>query len=88
MDKVSIVINNYNYASYLNFALDSALSQTYHNCEVIVVDDGSTDSSRRIIESNGDRVEALYKRNGGQASAFNLVSCMLSTQEKAFFCSK
>jgi glycosyltransferase involved in cell wall biosynthesis len=47
--KVSIIINNYNYERFLNEAIDSALSQSCLNMEVIVVDDGSTDGSREII---------------------------------------
>ena len=46
MPKVSIIIINYNYARYLPEAIDSALGQTYADCETIVVDDGSTDHSR------------------------------------------
>lgn len=71
MPFVSIIINNYNYEAYLGAAIDSALAQTYAHCEVIVVDDGSSDGSRAIIASYGDRVQAVLKENGGQASAFN-----------------
>jgi glycosyltransferase involved in cell wall biosynthesis len=46
----SILINNYNYAQFVGQAIESALNQTYKNIEVIVVDDGSTDNSRSIIE--------------------------------------
>lgn len=70
---VSIIINNYNYAQFLPEAIDSALAQRYPiKIEVIVVDDGSTDDSKSVIESYGARVTALLKENGGQASAFNL----------------
>lgn len=68
---VSAVINNYNYGRFLRDAIDSALAQTYANIEVIVVDDGSTDDSREIIASYGDRIIPVLKENGGQASAFN-----------------
>lgn len=68
---VSILINNYNYGRYLSDAIDSALGQTYLNTEVIVVDDGSTDNSREVIEHYGDRIVAILKENGGQASAMN-----------------
>mgnify|MGYP001040358070 CR=1 FL=1 len=70
---VSIVINNYNYGRFLRDAIESALSQTYLPVEVIVVDDGSTDESRSIIEeyARGNKVIPVLKSNGGQASAFN-----------------
>jgi glycosyltransferase involved in cell wall biosynthesis len=68
---VSIVIDNYNYGRFLNEAVDSALGQTYPNTEVIVVDDGSTDDSRKRIDSYGNRIKPVFKENGGQASAFN-----------------
>jgi glycosyltransferase involved in cell wall biosynthesis len=69
--QVSILVNNYNYGHFLMKAIDSALAQTYPICEVIVVDDGSTDRSQTVIESYGDRVLSLFQANGGQASAFN-----------------
>src|ERR1700757_584817 len=69
--KATVVINNYNYGQFLGTAIESALGQTYANTEVVVVDDGSTDDSREIIASYGDRVRAVLKSNGGQASAFN-----------------
>ncbi|MEM1253010.1 MAG: glycosyltransferase family 2 protein [Cyanobacteria bacterium P01_H01_bin.21] len=68
---VSVLINNYNYGKFLKQAVDSCLNQTYENVEVIVVDDGSTDDSKEIIESFGDQVIPILKKNGGQASALN-----------------
>jgi glycosyltransferase involved in cell wall biosynthesis len=68
---VSILINNYNYGSFLSESIESALAQTYSNCEVIVVDDGSTDCSREVIARYGNRIVPVVKENGGQASAFN-----------------
>lgn len=68
---VSIIINNYNYGSFLREAIDSALNQTYSPTEVIVVDDGSTDISREIISSYGNRIISVLKNNGGQASSLN-----------------
>lgn len=86
---VSILINNYNYGRFLHQAIDSALAQTYGNVEVIVVDDGSTDDSRDIVASYGSRLTAVFKKNGGQASAFNAgiaasrgeVICMLDADD-------
>lgn len=73
MDKplVSIIITNYNYGQFLREAIDSALNQSYPHTEVVVVDDGSTDNSRDIIKSYGDKIVPVLKANGGQASAFN-----------------
>lgn len=68
---VSILINNYNYGSFIGEAIDSALNQTYSHTEIIVIDDGSTDNSREVIASYGDRIISIIKENGGQASAFN-----------------
>ena len=69
--KISVLINNYNYASFLGAAIDSALAQTYPDVEVVVVDDGSTDGSRSVIAGYGDRIVPVLKANGGQASSFN-----------------
>ena len=68
---VSVIVNNYNYGSYLSEAIDSALNQTYPNVEVIVVDDGSTDNSREIIAGYGNRIVSILKENGGQGTCFN-----------------
>jgi hypothetical protein len=68
---VSILINNYNYGRFLGEAIDSALNQGYPNIEIIVVDDGSTDNSRDIINTYTSRIVPVFKQNGGQASAFN-----------------
>lgn len=68
---VSIVICNHNYEKFLAAAIDSALRQTYAPVEVVVIDDGSTDGSRAIIAGYGDRIRAVFKRNGGQPSAIN-----------------
>jgi glycosyltransferase involved in cell wall biosynthesis len=68
---VSIIANNYNYGRFLRQAIDSALNQTHADTEVIVVDDGSTDDSRKIIAAYGGRITPVLKDNGGQTSALN-----------------
>ena len=68
---VSVIIDNYNYGRFLGAAIESALNQTYHDTEILVVDDGSTDDSRNVIEKYRGRVIPILKSNGGQASAFN-----------------
>lgn len=71
---VSIVIPVYNGANYMREAIDSALSQTYANTEVIVVNDGSTDGgeTEKIALTYGDRIRYFHKENGGVSSALNL----------------
>lgn len=68
---VSILINNYNYAAFVARAIESALAQDHPDCEVIVVDDGSTDDSWRVIQSYAPRVRAVRQPNGGQGAAYN-----------------
>lgn len=70
---VSIVIPVFNGANYLAEAIDGALSQTYKNFEVIVVDDGSTDggATQRIAESYGSSIRYIRQENGGCGAALN-----------------
>jgi glycosyltransferase involved in cell wall biosynthesis len=90
---VSIIINNYNYGDFLDDAINSALLQTHQNCEVIVVDDGSTDKSREIIEKYQNNITSIFKENGGQSSALNVgfraskgeIICFLDSDDE--FCS-
>lgn len=70
--KVSIVIPVYNGSKYIREAIDSALSQTYDNFEVIVVNDGSTDNTEEIVLSYGNKIRYYKKNNGGVATALNL----------------
>ncbi|WP_425228628.1 glycosyltransferase family 2 protein [Sphingomonas sp.] len=68
---LSIVIVNFNYAAFLPQAIDSVLAQTVA-CEVIVVDDCSTDGSRAVIEAYGGQVTAVFRAaNGGMSAAVN-----------------
>ncbi len=70
---VSIVVLNYNYARFLDQAIDSALRQTHAPCEVVVVDNGSTDNSLDVIRSYGQRVRLARQRvNIGQGQGYNL----------------
>jgi len=70
---VSIVIPVYNGSNYLRNAVDSALAQTYENCEIIVVNDGSNDSGKTedICLSYGNKIRYFKKDNGGVATAVN-----------------
>lgn len=66
----SVIICNYNYEKFVGEAISSALNLDWTRVEVIVVDDGSTDRSRTIIESFASRgVKMIFRANRGQASA-------------------
>ena len=69
--KVSVIIPNYNYARFIGEAIESVLAQTYQPLEIIVVDDGSTDDSIKVIESFGDKVKLIRQENGGVGKARN-----------------
>lgn len=71
--KVSIIIPVYNGSNFMAEAIDSALAQTYPNCEIIVVNDGSTDNgaSEQIALSYGDKIRYFRKENGGVSTALN-----------------
>jgi Glycosyl transferase family 2 len=71
MPRVSIVVTNHNYEDFLPRTLLSALRQRGPEVEVIVVDDGSTDSSREVIASFADRVRPCFQENQGQTGALN-----------------
>ncbi len=72
--KISVIIPAYNIAPYIGRCLDSILNQTYTNLEVIVIDDGSKDNTRDIIEEykvKDSRIVAIYKENGGVSDTRN-----------------
>lgn len=72
---VSVIVPVYNVEEYLKRCIDSIVNQTYTNIEIIVVNDGSTDGSRNIIQHyarSDKRIVVIDKKNGGQASARNI----------------
>jgi len=68
---VSCIVPVFNGELYLREALDSILEQTYRPLEVIVVDDGSTDGTRKIATSFGSRVQYVQQENRGYSEAKN-----------------
>ncbi len=68
---VSVVIPTYNRAAIVGQAVESALAQTLAPCEVIVVDDGSSDDTEAALQRFGDRVRFVRQRNAGPAAARN-----------------
>ena len=64
---ISVYITNYNYARFLQKAIDSVFSQSFHDYELLIIDDGSTDDSKKIIGSYGSnpKVKIIYQHNKG-----------------------
>lgn len=69
--RVSVLIPAYNHARFLPETLDSVMGQTFQDIEVFVVDDGSTDGTRRVVEQYGPAVRYVWQANAGPAAARN-----------------
>ena len=68
---VSVIIPTYNRAAYIVEALESVFAQTYGDCEIIVVDDGSTDDTKAVLQSHMARIRYIYQENAGVSVARN-----------------
>lgn len=67
-NKISVVVPVYNIENYINKTVESICNQTYRNIEIILVDDGSSDNSGRIIDeiaAKDSRVKVIHQKNGG-----------------------
>ena len=74
MSLISVIVPIYNVEDYLCRCVDSILTQTYKNIEVILVNDGSTDNCGKICDEyalKDKRVKVIHKKNGGIADARN-----------------
>lgn len=74
-DLISVIIPVYNIEKYLHRCVDSVIYQTYSNLEIILVDDGSTDTSSRICDEYknlDERIVVIHKENGGLSDARNV----------------
>jgi glycosyltransferase involved in cell wall biosynthesis len=70
--KVSVIIPAYNSAQFIVETLESVFAQTYNDYEIIIVDDGSTDNIKEILQNYMSKIRYIYKVNGGPASARNV----------------
>lgn len=71
---ISVIVPVYNVEEYLNKCVDSIINQTYKNIEILLIDDGSTDTSGAICDDYSqryDNVKTYHKKNGGLSSARN-----------------
>lgn len=74
MPLISIIIPAYNIENYIAKCLDSLLNQTYKNIEIIVVNDGSSDNTGKVIDdyaSKYENIKAIHKKNAGVSAARN-----------------
>lgn len=74
-DLISVIVPVYNVEKYLDKCLTSILDQSYQNLEIILIDDGSTDNSRKICDEykkKDQRIKVIHKKNGGLSDARNV----------------
>ena len=71
MPQVSVVIPTYKRAQFLDEVLQSAFNQTFKDFEVIVVNDGSTDQTKQLLEEYGDKIRYIFQENSGPAKSRN-----------------
>jgi len=85
MVKVSVIIPTYNRSSLLKIAIDSVLMQSYENYEIIVIDDGSNDTTAKLVNSYvSTKIRYFYQKNRGRSAARNLGIKMAHGEYVAF----
>ena len=81
---VTTIIPAFNAERYILEAIESALSQSYSNHEVVVVNDGSTDGTQQIVDSFGSRIRGIQQANSGPARSRNLGNSVAKGEWLAF----
>ena len=73
--KVTVYITNYNYGKFISRAIDSVAKQTFKQIEILIIDDGSTDSSKKIINKYTRKypfIGSLFNKNQGLIKSCNI----------------
>lgn len=85
---VTVYITNYNYAAFIAQSIDSVLNQTLQHFELLIIDDGSTDNSKEIIENyrNNPKIHIIYQQNKGLNITNNIAMRMARKIYNAFRC--
>ncbi|MFW6331849.1 MAG: glycosyltransferase family 2 protein [Thermodesulfobacteriota bacterium] len=82
--QVSVIIPTYNRAEMVGEAIESVLNQDFSSFELIVIDDGSTDQTSKVLRSFGRRIRSIRQENKGVSAARNLGICHASGEWIAF----
>ncbi len=69
--RVSVIIPSYNNADYIEYSVKSVLEQDYTDYDIIVIDDGSTDHTKKVLEPYMDRIQYVFQENQGVSAARN-----------------
>ena len=79
---ITVYVVNHNYGKYLRQALSSVIKQTYQNYELIVIDDGSTDNSRQVIEQfeKTHTIKVIWQKNKGLTASNNVALKLVKTK--------
>ncbi|BDQ02797.1 glycosyltransferase family 2 protein [Ignavibacterium sp.] len=83
--RFSIIIPTYNRSDLLVETINSALNQTFKDYEIIVVNDGSTDNTKEILNGYGNRIKVLHKENSGSEKSRNAGAAIASGDYFCFF---
>ena len=83
-DDVLIYILNHNYSKYLKRSIDSVINQSYKNFKLLIIDDGSTDNSRKILKSysNFENIKVIYQKKIGMIRS--IIKAVKITKSKFF----